>query len=374
MNRIAQFSEDIMNCRFCWMCRQVCTVGRLTRDETQSPRSRALLLASIEKGMFGYSEEISEVMYKCCLCGYCQSWCKGKWTPPPFIKASRADLVDRGLHGQAVRDLAARLIEYGNYYGPSNSSLEPALAQAIRSHAGRADVVLLLGHDTIHTSPEICLAAISVLEKAGITPSILSDEDTSGFDLFCLGYVKEAIEKTQALISSIKASGCATIVTLAPADRYYLTQEICQMGMDLDGVAVVSIVEYLAALIDSGSLKITKGLGGKSVAYHDTNYYARYCDIVDQARVMLRAIPEAQVREMLWYGKEAHSMCDSLVRALHPDIAAMAVDVRVADIVEAGPDIVVTSSAYDKRSLEKGLSDKFGIRVMDMVELIYSLI
>jgi len=38
------------NCRFCWMCRHVCPVGRVTSRETLTPHAWALTIESVKRG------------------------------------------------------------------------------------------------------------------------------------------------------------------------------------------------------------------------------------------------------------------------------------------------------------------------------------
>lgn len=354
------------------MCRQVCTVGVITNDELQNPRSRALLLSSIQKDMFDYSEEISEVIFKCCLCGYCQSWCKGHWSPPPYIKAARADIVARGLAGEAVEAIASRLIATGNLYGFGAEALDSEMVEEVIKHQGISKNLLILGSETRWLAPGMAISNMKLLDKAGTAYSVLKDEDTSGFELFCLGFADEAKRKTESLLARIKETKAQTVITVSPQDRYYLTEEIKQMGLALDGVEVISIVEHLAKLLEAGSLRFKTAGSSLALCYQDTNYYSRYCGIIEQPRRLLGALPGAVIKEMLWYGSEAHSMGDPLFAELHADIAAKAAETRLKDVLEAGLVTVVTSSAYEMKTLKGLIPEETGIEVRDLSEIILS--
>ncbi|MCR4424918.1 MAG: hypothetical protein NUW23_01825, partial [Firmicutes bacterium] len=61
----AQNQRTVKSCRFCWMCRHLCTVGNQTWLESTTPRGRALNLYSVLKGAGKFDSEVADVIYKC---------------------------------------------------------------------------------------------------------------------------------------------------------------------------------------------------------------------------------------------------------------------------------------------------------------------
>ena len=102
---IENYKKDIDACRFCFMCRHVCSVARVTYEEEMTPRVRALLLSMVLRKATDYTEEISEKIYQCALCKYCKEWCEGGWDLPSAIIAARFDLVEKGLVPEKVKEV-----------------------------------------------------------------------------------------------------------------------------------------------------------------------------------------------------------------------------------------------------------------------------
>ena len=97
---IAEHTTTIEACRFCFMCRHVCTVGVVSGKESDTPRGKGLILFKILKGHADYSPDLVETLYRCCLCGLCETWCKADCHPPAAVLAARRR--DRGP-GQGTR-------------------------------------------------------------------------------------------------------------------------------------------------------------------------------------------------------------------------------------------------------------------------------
>lgn len=76
---IAEHTTTIESCRFCFMCRHVCTVGVLSGRESDTPRGKGLILFTILKGHAEYGPDLVETLYRGCLCGLCETWCKADY-------------------------------------------------------------------------------------------------------------------------------------------------------------------------------------------------------------------------------------------------------------------------------------------------------
>ena len=370
---ILKYKKDIDNCRFCWICRQVCTVGTVTSDETMSPRSRAFILSSIVRGMIDYSDEVADVVYKCCLCGYCKQWCMGGWNPPPFIKAARRDLVERGFVPEKIKKLMESLVNNCNPYGMNKDDIRQELKNKIMTQPDTGDVLMLFGSAVLYKTPEIGVSALELLEKAGVNTAVIKEEVSCGFDLYCIGYEKEAREKIEILLNKIRSSKCKTVVTLSPEDRYLLTEEIKGLGYSLEGIEICHVSEYIAKLIEQKKIKFSKEVSF-SAAYHDTSYLVRHCGVIEEPRKVCKAIPGIDYREMLWTREEAHSSGSVIMMTAYPELCEKMIKVVLDDVIESGVDILLTSSGEDKRNFNNSPYKPSTIKIMDLVELVNQLV
>ncbi len=99
--------KDNPACIECGLCREVCLVFTLTRDEVVSPRGRAILAASGAD---------SPTYYECALCRACRVACPLGRDPEGELLRARA--VAGGIETAANREMIANVRRYGNPFGP----------------------------------------------------------------------------------------------------------------------------------------------------------------------------------------------------------------------------------------------------------------
>lgn len=366
---ITKYQRDIDNCRFCWMCRHVCTVSRETNEEGMSSRARGFILSLILRGITDYSMEVAEVIYSCCLCGYCKYWCKGGFDIPAFVKAARQDLVDRGYVPEKIIELKDSLVNHDNPYGLKKNQKDSDLERLLKLQPEVGPTLLLFGSAVLYKSPTIGVSALEVLKTAGINIATLRDEITSGFELYCLGYTREARKKIELLLKQVENSHCREIITLSPEDYYCLTQQIKDLGYNLGDINIYYITEYMVKLLEQGKIKLTKSLK-RRITYHDSNYLARYCHIIDSPRKLCQSLPGVEYKETLWTKEEAHSIGNAIMMYVYPDLCQKMIRTRIKDVIEADVDVLVTSSGEDKSNFLASTDKPPYLKVMDIVELI----
>ena len=367
--KIRAQQENIDRCRFCFMCRHVCTLGRVTSEEALTPRSQALGLSMILRDAMEYDGQLVENIYKCCLCGYCKDWCQGGWDFPSSVKAARQDIVAAGLAPQNVEDLKDEILQHKNAYG--KTAIDPALKKAIESHRDKAETLVLYGNDVLYAAPEIGLSFMEILEKAGIDFMPLPDEDTSAYELYSLGYLEEAKTSAAALVAAIKGTGAKRLIVLSPDVEAFLANDLSMLDISLADIDIVGGVKCIHSLLEDAKIKISKQYQ-KKITYHDCNGLARETKAIDEPRAIIDRIPGGAFTELVWNKNEAHSTGSNLVSRLYPHIAKDILDKRVEDIREIESDVVITSCVYDKL----GLAEIFGDEkeVIDIYELVAKLI
>ncbi len=94
-------------CIECGLCREVCPVFGILRQENASPRGMAILA---QEGM------LSTGLYQCTLCRACRVVCPVNHDPAG--EATRGELVAQGMETEANRTMIDNIRRYGNPFGP----------------------------------------------------------------------------------------------------------------------------------------------------------------------------------------------------------------------------------------------------------------
>lgn len=346
--KIKTVQENIDRCRFCFMCRHVCTLGRATKEEALTPRSQSLSLSYILRDTFGYSAELAENIYKCCLCNYCKDWCQGGWDFPSAVIAARADIVDADLVPDEVIKLKDEIIAYHNAYGVNE--LCDALVKEIKSSPGKADTLVIMGSDIKYKMPEAALAYLSILKRAGVEYTLLNDEDTTSFEMMMLGFTEEAKNSAEVFTEAVFDTECSKVIVLSPDVEGFISNEMLDLGLSLANIDIIGGIVFLKSLFDEGKLTFKKGIETQ-LTYHDCNAMARVTGAIDEPRDILSNIPGIEYKEMIWNKNEAHSAGSNLTNRLYPSLADDIAAMRFDDIMETDSEIVITSSVYDYAKL-----------------------
>lgn len=107
-NAKEEISEIIENCIKCGLCKSLCPVFKVIREEQFSPRGRVIMF---ENGF------IEKLVYDCNLCKACEVQCPVNLKLcSAFIKA-RQVLVSQGKEFSRNKEIIKNLNKTGNVYG-----------------------------------------------------------------------------------------------------------------------------------------------------------------------------------------------------------------------------------------------------------------
>ncbi|MEN6606268.1 MAG: (Fe-S)-binding protein [Bryobacteraceae bacterium] len=352
-------------CRFCFMCRHVCTLGVTTGNESDTPRGKGLILSRILQQYTGWNADLVESMYRCCLCGMCHAWCVGGYDMPSAVLAARRDIVEKGLEPAAARQMRSNIEKTGNPFGlPAGDRF--ARVTCPRPPKKDASVVYYVGCDTAYHQPEIANAFIAVLQRAGVDFKLLPEETSTGKPLTVLGYADAARQIAEKLAESIRKTGCTVLVTTCPASYDAFLKDYSGL---LDGIEILHATEYAARLIKEGRLKPSKAYPA-AITPHDSDFLGRYNGIYDPIRGILQSIQGVEVREMSWTRDKAHSCGESagVFSTLHPELGLMLAARLVDEAKHTGACVLATTCPVTKRTLAAAKPD--GIEVRDVIEIL----
>lgn len=341
---ISQKSKKIIDsCRFCWMCRHVCPIGKVTGQERNNARARALSLAMVEKGV-DLTPDMVDNLYECALCGACTHDCATGWDPVAFTREARLEAAIIGMLPDYISEMLDNIEATGNPYG--KKEICEGLKSEIESLPQKADTLLFLGTDARYMSCSPAINAIRLLKKANVSFTVLLDEPDSGYVYDTLTGKSE--ETRQTMLKAAKRLDFDTIVAYDPADAKVFLREYKEWGIEIKA-PVMTFTSYLHKLIQSGSLKPVKS--GETFTYQDPSHLARDLEETCAAREVLKACGE--VREMLLNGKAARWAGSLLMREYMPEVVDMAAKARWEDTNCTGADTLVTASPSDYEVLMK---------------------
>jgi Fe-S oxidoreductase len=345
---IEQQSDTIDACRFCFMCRHVCTLSVVSGWESDTPRGKGLLLSRILKGHATYDSDFVQTIYRCCLCGVCHSWCVGGYNMPEAILAARRDIVDQAREPSEAQQIKANILETGNPFGLPAVDRFKAIQDGT-PFKETADVVYYVGCDVAYHQPEIANTFTSILSRSRVNFTLLKNETSSGKPLTVLGYCREAADIARRLAAHVRSTGCRLLVTTCPSSYDAFKKDY---GTLFEGIEVLHATEYIARLMQQGVVSPEAKLQ-HSVALHDSDYLCRYNGVCDEPRQVLQSIPGVALREMSWTRDKAHSCGEvgGVFSLMFPELGERLPRRLLDEAKCTGAQILATTCPVTKRAL-----------------------
>ena len=369
-----EFNKIIKACRFCLMCRHLCTVGNITYAETNTPRGHALVLDCWGSEALRDNDEnrsrLSEIVFECCYCGHCQNNCVSSYMHPDAIMKARADLSEYEIP-ETVREFRALVIKNGGFY-------ENQKQLSGKTDVEYADVLLYTGAFVRNESQEIAEAAISVFEKSGINYTLLSNEICSGIDAYLVGLQDKSQLQLDEEILKINELRPDKIVCLSPLDQWMFSGGVSGLNADDLKIPLVSFAAFILDLIRKGALKIPNSGTGREdekpvVAYHDSDMGGRYLRDFDAPRDLINEVRDVRFQELFWSKGEAGSAGENgAIRFLNKDLAMKVARKRLDQIEGRGIDMLVTDSGPAKAQLNDSQSGD--LKIFHIAEFINNYI
>ena len=350
--------QHVDSCRFCWMCHHICPVGNATGQERNTARARALGISLVNREAIELSE-IMDNIFECACCGACVKECVTGWDPVMFTKETRLQAAMEGKLPEYINVLVDNCIEKGNAYGITE--IDAALKEKIAAHKEKTDLVLFLGVDAVYKAPASAVNAIKVLEKAGVSFTVLEKEPASGAQLeYLISAANETKEQMAACAKEL--NGFKTVVVYDPQDAKVLKREYKEWDIALTA-EVKTFTAYLADLVKSGALKAENS--GKKVVFQDPFQLARDLSETEEAREVVKAY--AVLDEMLCNKKDTMWAGNILMAEWMPEVMNRVAEDRMNNARGVNADTIVTASVSEYTALKAVEKD---VKVISIEELI----
>ena len=351
--------KHVDSCRFCWMCRHICPIGNATGLERNTSRARALGLSLVNREVFTLSEVIDNV-YECACCGACTKECVTGWDPVMFTKEARLDAAMEGVLPAYIDKLVDNCLETGNAYGAKE--VDATLKEAVAAHEAKTDTLLFLGVDALYKVPQAAVNAIKVLEKAGVSFTVLETEPASGQQLeYLISAANETKEQMESCAKALNAFD--KVVVFDPQDANVFKREYKEWGVELTA-DVETFTSYVAGLLKSGALKAENS--GKAVVYQDPFQLSRNLAETEEARKIIAAY--GTPKEMLCHGADTIWAGNLLMKEWMPDVMLRVAEDRINNAKGVKADTIVTASVSEYASLKA--AEQTEVKIVSLEELI----
>jgi Fe-S oxidoreductase len=365
---------------------------------------------SFLKGRVPYSDKMLDVVYRCTMCGACDTNCRvimgNSLSNNEILHALRVRCVEDGQGLPEHTMLVENMKREDNPFG------EPKVnrghwAEGLGVKNATKEKVDVLFHAGCRFSYDEDLRdtvrkyAI-FLKDAGIGFGIAGREESCcGLRAFDVGYMGEMAKYAEDMVSRISASGATKLVTPC-ADGYSAFKYYYRwIGVKLN-VEVLHITEYLDRLIGQGTLKFEKHIPMK-VTYHDPCHLGRLGEhyepwdgkwikvlnhmmvsepqkplrsgengVYESPRNILRNIPGVEVVEM--ERNRLNSWCCGAgggALEAFPDFAFRTALERIEEAKATGADALVTACPWCVRTFRDAIKESGqSFEVFDIAELI----
>lgn len=285
------------DCVECGKCTSLCPMA--SADTSFAPR---LLVVKAQAGEgVGISEE-AEDLWKCLTCEICSRICPYEVFFSDFVRRLRMVAVANGNRPWHCQD--GLLMRAANLKAAQEKALTPDWLTADLQVAEKGDVYLFTGclslmetiyHNLEPESRNIAVAAVKLMNRAGIVPAVSPKEVCCGHDYIWSGDDERGKEFGKKNLEAIQETGAKTVIFLCPEGLMTFDSEYRRYFGDAD-LEYIHISEYLLELIDKGKLNFKKG--DKAVTFHDPCRLGKYLGIYDSPRELIESVKGVTISEM----------------------------------------------------------------------------
>lgn len=107
-NAMEEIEEITNKCIRCGMCKSLCPVFKIVREETVSPRGKTMILDS---------KVYDKIVYECSLCKACEQKCPLNLKLCDAFRKARKVLVEQGKETKENKEMIKNIKKEGNPFG-----------------------------------------------------------------------------------------------------------------------------------------------------------------------------------------------------------------------------------------------------------------
>lgn len=290
-------------CRFCPMCRHLCSSGNLTMHESDYPRGRGLIMYSIYRGE-PINEDYVNSLYNCFMCGCCLAGCEGNFDLPLLIKSAREDIVNLNLEPPIIKEFKNNLHLNGNIYGMSPD--KSFTLQNKKYKNNDADVLYIAGQSVNYNHFEIAEATIKFFDKMNIKFTIIPQEPDCGKALSLMGYKNEARAAAKKFHEKISSMKVKKIVSSDSMVIDCLINDFAEFGSEINSsVEIMHFSEFAENALKESNVSFKKY--DKKITIADSEFLCKKNNRCDSAGNIIKNIAAQNFTELYRNRREAYA-------------------------------------------------------------------
>lgn len=412
---------EIGKCVRCGTCRSVCPVFKALGRETACARGKLTLIGANLNGDLPLTEAYVKHVKECTLCGACKANCPNGVDTTRVYAAAREDIAAKQglpftasfilkhvLDSGRVMPLAMKwanriqsIIFKDSSAGQGllsrfttglvgSGRLVPQLAQRFfldlpdvkalsggsKSSQGAAKVAFYAGCGVNYLMPEVGVASIGLLKRAGVDVVVPSAQVCCGIPAYSMGDMDAARAMALKNLEAFESTDAAFIATSCATCGYALKKLFKELLGD-DPKLAARVEAFSKKVRDITELLVDdlgfKGGGNKAinarVTYHDPCHLGRGQGVREAPRVLIASAKGAQLKEM-----KNPCACCGLGGGLSLANYELSMEIarkKAENIRNSGAGIVATACPGCMVHLRDGLH-RFGVdvKVAHVVELL----
>ena len=371
--------EEARHCMRCGLCLSVCPGYRESLNETDSPRARVALVRAVKEGLFDASlDGYSGAFFRCLMCGSCTFACPSGVAVDRILELTRGELADQGLLPEALSDLDTRIVQYRNISAEENDGRLIWVDNLPTPPTGlgkeRAEVAYFVGcvSSFFPRSYKVPQALVQIFDRAGVDYTLLGGAEwCCGYPLFINGEIARARELIQHNVEAVRVMGARKVVmTCASCYHFWKHSYPAALGVDDLGIEVQHATEFLADLLETGSLELNELR--QKVTYHDPCDLGRKGGVIEAPRRILAQIPGLRLVEMAENRDSSHCCGGGgNLESFAPEVSQAVARNRIRQAAEVEAGTLVSACQQCERTLANAArAERIRIRVKDITEVV----
>ncbi len=393
-----------------WEYAQCCPAISRYDFHVYSGSGRVIAALSLLQDRGQITEDLKEAIFKCQLCGACQTSCHcitELVEPLEIARELKFRCVEEGKEVKELAALKKRTVRMKNSLGkPQADRGKWAEGLGLKDATSeKVDVLFFAGCKVSfdESSWPVARESVRLLKKAGLDIGIAGEAETCcGGRLFDMGYRDELPKHANRLLRVLKKSGAGTLVTPCACCYGTFKQFFPMAGKEFEDVEVLHVSELLDRLVQSGKLEFKKKVPMR-VTYHDPCHLGRLGEqyepwegeyvkklgvmwaaepdkqvrrgtegVFDPPRNVIEHIPGTQlvemerIREYAWCCGAGGGVLEA-----YPDFAEWTASQRLDEAISTGCEALVTACPWCETVFKQALASRGGntLKVLDLAEL-----
>jgi glycolate oxidase iron-sulfur subunit len=379
-----RYLEELAKCVRCGSCKAQCPTYDADPLEPMGARGRLVLLHGLITGKIGPSKLLNDRIFSCILCGACSVSCPVGVDVAGAIYRGRALLADTDKKRRYLRFLAGYFTRYPDFAFRvarlSQRFLSPRLVkmgllpfipelpeapfrraeQVVKVPKRKGRVAIFTGCSVHFIFPQLGESLINVLQKFGYEVILPKGEVCCGVPLRTLGREKDAAEMARRNYRVFSRLKVDAVLSLCPTCTVSLKHHYPDMiGKGLDEAMDVSVF-FRDKIGLADSIR-------KTALYHDPCHLRYDLGVTGEPREIIRKAG----LDLVTGGDQGCCGFGGLFCLSFRDISNGLLKKRSERIIDADPDVVISSCPGCILQLSRTITDRPVLHLIEVIEEAY---